>query len=331
MKNTLTRRSGRLALVVEIPLAIASLLFYRLMRSLMRPLIVLNARRNEPRTRQWSVLSGEALNNKLALPAIMSTGPRWNTHAIIAAAGPFNIRRSIAFDTEAILGSAEAWTIVIYTFPDQRTAGHIGSQDAPFAGRWVERKLPEGRYALALRYYRWTAEPRLPELQVDGAPLAPELLIPADINAFYAELGNRRGTYYRWLHYYVFTMLRFRHRLPQRFVERELLPIGNPETHFRYGILYRGETLRVDAAPDLLADYDVYVTVYTRDSFPSFWGQIKRSTYTTPPVPEDSFYLLRIHGKRASSPAPIDERLMIRSEAGAGETTPPPASSARTP
>ena len=316
MKSIRTRRSARLSPVLEIPLAIASLLFYRLMRSLMRPLIVLNARRNPSRTRQWSVLSGESLNNKLVLPGIMTTGPRWNTHAIIAAAGPFDILRSIAFDTEAALGSAESWTIVVYTFPDQRTAGHIGSRDAPFADRWVERNLPEGRYTLALRYYRWAVEPRLPALQVDGAPVVPELRVTTDNNAFYAELGHRRGTYYRWLHYYVFTMLRFRHRLPRPFVERELLPMGNPETQFRYGILYCGERLRVDATPDLLADHDVYVTVYTRDSFPSYWGQVKPTTYTTPPVTEDSFYLVRINSRRPGSPAPIGERLLIDSGAG---------------
>jgi Family of unknown function (DUF6208) len=318
------RRSGRLSLALEIPLAIASLIFYRLMRALMRPLIVLNARRNAPRARQWSVLSGEALKNKLVLPGIMTTGPRWNTHAVIAAAGPFDVRRSIAVDTEAALGSAEAWTIVVYTFPDQRTAGHIGSQDAPFASHWVEHNLPAGRYTLAVRYYRWMNEPRLPEVRVDGTPLVPELKVTSDINAFYAELRQRRGPYYRWLHFYVFTMLRFRHRLPQRFVERELLPMGNPETQFRYGILYCGESLRVEAAPDMLADYDVYLTVYTRDSFPSSWGQIQPATYTTPPVNEDSFYLVRIHRRRPSAPAPIGDRLVIEAGAGDRATAPSP-------
>lgn len=78
--------------------------------------------------------------------------------------------------------------------------------------------------------------------------------------------------------------------------------MGNPETRFYYGALQCGEALRFTIAPALLATHDVYITIYTRDSFPASWYQIREARYTTSPARESGFYLVRIH-QNVSAPA----------------------------
>ena len=291
-----------ISLLWAIPLSIASFVFYKTMRWLMRRLIVLNARVHSKRAPHWNVLSAESLKMKLALPGIMATGPRWNTHAIIAAAGPFAVRQSVSVDVAAAQRSAKAWTLVCYTFPDQRTAAHIGSIDAPLAGHEPSVQLAPGHYTVALRYYRWSENVQLPAISVDGTPLIPSQTIARSTNDFYVDLAKRRGLLYLWMHYYMYTLLHLRRLLPRSFIEREFLPMGNPETRFYYGALECGEALRFRIDPALLATHDIYVTIYTRDSFPAYWHQVQESQYTTSAARESGFYLVRIH-QNVSSPA----------------------------
>jgi hypothetical protein len=86
--------------MLELPLALASFLFYRSTRFVMRRLTVLNSRLNRRRAHEWNLLSAETLQLPLALPAIMTAGPRWNPHAIIAGAGPFSVKQSVSVDIE---------------------------------------------------------------------------------------------------------------------------------------------------------------------------------------------------------------------------------------
>src|SRR5262249_49587240 len=93
------------------------------------------------------------------------------------------------------------------------------------------------------------------------------------------------------------------------FVEREFLPMGNPETRFAYGIVRRGRALRLRLDPRLLAASDVYFTLYSRDSFPACWYQVFEADHTTPAAVEDGFFLLRLH-RRAATDAPDPEGLI---------------------
>src|SRR5437870_5454612 len=117
--------------MLETPLSFASFIFYRSMRFVMRRLIVLNSRLNHRRAHQWHVLSAETLAMPLALPALMTSGPRWNPHAILAGAGPFEVKQSVSVDLEPLMASAKSWTLVFYTFPAQRTVAHIGTLQGP--------------------------------------------------------------------------------------------------------------------------------------------------------------------------------------------------------
>jgi len=281
--------------MLETLLCIASFAFYRSSRFFMRRLIVLNARLNQRRAHQWQVLSAESLKLPLALPAIMTAGPRWNPHAMICGAGPFDVKQEMRVDLEALQLSAKSWTLVIYTFPDQRTVAHVGTLQAPFRDRWHSVTLPAGKYGIALRLYHWGSTVTLPEILADGAITIPSRSVPSESNDFYRDLQKKRSTLYLWFHYYIYCLLRGTSSIPGVSTKREFLPMGNPETEFRYGALARGESLRVSLPNDLPATHDVYFTLYTRDSFPSRWYQIQDRTHTTAPVDEDGFYLLRIH------------------------------------
>jgi hypothetical protein len=276
------------------PRALASFVFYRGMRLVMRRLVVLNARFNRRRAHQWHVLSAESLNMPLALPAVMTTGPRWNPHAIIAGAGPFSVKQSVSVDVGPMVASSKSWTLVFYTFPHQRTAAHIGALQAPFSERWHSVALPPGKYSIALRYYHWSETVVFPEIRADSVAAVPPRSVPAGNNDFYLDLRKRRSRLYLWLHYYVYGLLRGTAQFPGVSIEREFLPMGNPETEFRYGALERGEALRFQLPPAFLTTRDVYFTLYSRDSFPARWYQIQESRHLTQPAQEDGFYLLRI-------------------------------------
>jgi hypothetical protein len=285
--------------VWELPLAIPSFLFYKTMRFIMRRLVVLNARVNRKKAFQWGVLSAESVNLPLALPAIMTTGPRWNTHAIIAAAGPFRVRQSVSFDVGVLMASAGSWTVVFYRFPDQKVITKLGSEDAPFDAGRLRIPLPAGDCNMTVRLYHWSEAIRLPELEVDDVAAVPGRPVDPRSNDFYRDLGRRRNWFYLCLHYYICTLIRLGR--PRRLVERELLPMGNPETRFVWGAVNRGESLKMTIEPPVLATHDVYFTLYTRDSFPADWYPIREPDHVTAPARDSGFYLLRAHPRSRSA------------------------------
>ena len=292
-------------------LTFASFAFYRSMRFIMRRLIVLNSRLNKRRAHQWHVLSAEALNLPLAMPALMTSGPRWNPHAILAGAGPFAVKESVRIDTSALMSSAKSWTLVFYTFPDQKTAGHVGSPQGPFADRWHTVRLAPGKYSIALRCYRWSNTITFPEIHADGATAIPSRSVSGQNNDFYYDLSKRRGRLYLWMHYYVYNLLRGTSTIPGVSTEREFLPMGNPETEFRYGPVQRGHSLRFNVEPAVLSTHDLYFTQYSRDSFPTRWYRIEESVHTSEPATEDGFYLLRMHRQSQSAEGPVAIRIDI--------------------
>ena len=296
-------------LVWEAPLAALSFVFYRGMRFIMRRLVVLNSRRKGELGYIWGVVSPEPLNRPLALPAIMTTAPRWNTHAIIGGAGPVRVKESVALNVETLNASAGVWTAVVYRFPGQQLAGLVGSVDGPFDEALHTIPLAPGEYNFVIRLYHVAAEPRLPEVLVDGKPAIPSAPVEPRTNEFYHELKGRRGPLYSWLHYYVWILLR--RGAPRSWVEPELLPMGNPETRFLYGPIERGESLEFTVSPETLADQDVYCTVYTRDSFPAEWFRVDRSGFRSDPAAEPGFYLVRVHRKRPAAGMAADDALRI--------------------
>ncbi len=283
-------RSG-LALLWEVPLGLASFAFNKGVRGLLRRLANRHYSRREGEARSWRAMSAETLRKRIALPLVMTSAPRWNTHAVVATAGPIPVRESLEVDAAAAGRSARTWVVVVYTFPAFRTVARV---DAKGPG---PVRLGPGRYWLGLRYYHWSADLELPAVSADGTPAVPALPLSPDVNDFYDDLRDRGGWFYLGLHYYVYVLLRWRDWLPRSFVEREFLPVGNPDTGFRYGALGRGEALSLELRPELLDAADVYLTLYNRASFPVFWGPVATTEYVTAPCAKPCSYLLRVQKK----------------------------------
>src|SRR5664279_3584197 len=95
----------------------------------------------------WRPLGPEVLRQPLALPVVMTSGPRWNPHAVIATAGPFAAEGLLTIDRAPADASAAVWTVVVHSFPDFYPVASAGSS-APLS----EIRVKPGRYVLALRY-----------------------------------------------------------------------------------------------------------------------------------------------------------------------------------
>jgi hypothetical protein len=155
-----------------------------------------------------------------------------------------------------------------------------------------------------LRYYAWSATPRLPEMLIDNKQWIPERAVSAHENDYLQGLRQKNGIVYACLHYYVLEMLRLRQYLPASFVRREYLPVGNPETIFNYGDLRRGQCLEITSDRGLPEGQRLYLTIYNRSSFPVFWTEVRSLPYRTLPVEEAGSYLWRLHAMQARAALP---------------------------
>jgi hypothetical protein len=299
-------RSGSLDLLWEVPLAVLSWSFHRLTRLALAGLARLRVTSSRQQSAEWHPISAEVITRRLMLPAIMTSAPRWNPHALIAGLGPFQAESSIGIDAGAASRSARTWTAVMHRVPGSRIVGSVGSQDAPSEDGWARLPVEPGAYRVVLRYYHRSDDAALPDVQADGVEVAKGMPLAADSNdQLYRALPRLRGRFYLAQQYYVYTMLRLKRWLPQSFVERELLPIGNPETRFYYGHCPAGCSLHLQAAESVTASHDVYLTLYGRDSFPLHWQQVVVPELRTDPLARDGFYLLRVHRATPSAP-PLD-------------------------
>lgn len=254
-------------------------------------------------SRRWRFMS-EAIDQPLALPYIMVTGPRWNPHALIANVGPLQVTDSFRVQTETAFRSAQMWTLVIYSASDFRTVTAIDSSHVVRDEAWCEHTLPPGRYSGILRYYEWSASPKLPAIEIDGAQSIPERTVPANENDYLSRLCNKNGAFYTALHYYALEMLRLRHYLPESFVRREYLPVGNPETAFRYGHLQRGQCIEITSSQGIPEGQYLYLTIYNRSSFPVTWAAVQSLPYHTQPAEATGSYLLRLHATESAHTPP---------------------------
>jgi hypothetical protein len=242
----------------------------------------------------WHTLS-EALRQRLALPYIMVTGPRWNPHALISRVGPFQVQISLRVKVDTAHQSAQMWTLIISQAEDLSPVAVVDASDVAREEVWYEQVLPPGRYLAVLRYYEWTATPRLPEMTIDHQRRIPERAVPPNENDYVSSLREKDGIFYACLHYYVLEMLRLRRYLPTSLVRREYLPVGNPETVFAYGDLRRGQGLEIRSSQGIPQGHRLYLTIYDRSSFPVSWSEVRTLPYCTLPVATKGSYLWRLH------------------------------------
>ncbi len=288
-------------LIGQLFLAAVSFLFHRLMKYIMQAGLLLrdavHAVAGPSKNQQWIVLSNEdMLARPGALPLIMTTAPRWNTHAILATLSPLVVRHTLEIDTLAADRSAGSWTIVICTYAGRRTLTSIGSHSSHSTGGRAQIHLKPGKYWLGLRYYAWRSEVQLPAVGTDGKSVTAGRKISPETNSFYRDLHTRSNLFYLALHYYVFVLLSYPGLFSERFIRRELLPMGNPETEFLWGVLRKGESLQVQLSPESLPGWNVLLTVYSQASFPIHSEHVRDSEVRFL-APASCIYLFRVNRK----------------------------------
>lgn len=281
----------------ELPLAFISFLFFKVMKFIIGNLYNFRLSHHDQQHLEWQPLSTETLKSPITVPFWMTFGPRLNTHAIIAPVGPFDVKETVEFNVEAAEQSAKSWTMVVYRFPDYKTVLRIGSGGNSLQEKWESISLEPGKYMLGLRYYQWPDQVKFPDVKVDGQHLIQSKIISGDVNTFYRDLRTRENWFYFSLHFYIFPLLRLRKWLPESFVKKEFLPVGDPALTYYYGCFKSGEQITVTLNPDLLKHYDVYVTLYDRASFVISFHQIDETNAVISPTEVDGFYLFRIREK----------------------------------
>ncbi len=288
--------------IIRIPAACASLMFFHAVKWLLNRLR--QARERNQEAVAWSTLS-EVLGRPLALPYIMVTGPRWNPHALISRVGPFQVEHSLRMRTDTAHASAQMWTLVIYRASDTHAVASIDSNRITRDHEWHVQSIPPGRYTGILRYYDWVPDPQLPALEIDSSGRIPERRVPSTENDYLGLVRDKNGIFYACLHYYILELLRLRQYLPESFVRRQYLPVGNPETSFCYGYLPRGQCLAITSHLGIPEGHRLYLTIYNRSSFPVQWGEVQSLPHYTPPAEAIGSYLLRLHAMRPQPALPL--------------------------
>lgn len=285
-------------LLWEVPLAFLSFIFFKGVRLSLRTLFSITTNSNKKKVYKWLVFSKELLQKPLILPSLLTTGPRWNPHAIAAGAGPFIVKESLAIEITSCVASAQSWSIGIYTFPEAKAIKYIASYDSNLQKQWHELKLEPGKYTLGLRYYNWYDQVILPAINVDSnLMINMESVNVSNVNNHIPTLITQDNIFYRFLNYYIFTLLLCQKWLPKEWVRKEYLPVGDTNNEFIYGLIYKNYSLSLKLNSLLLANYDVYLTIYNRSSLPITFCKINTEKYITTVIDTDGFYLFRLRSK----------------------------------
>lgn len=266
-------------------------------RSLLRAALNLKLRRQASTPPTWHGY-GELLSQRpLFFHYVMFQGPRWNCHALIGVLPAFKVKHSIQIDVAAARRSTAAWTLVIYAREaGPRTCIAIGPDWHTDAAGWARVELTAGEYHIGARYYGSQADAVWPSLRIDDSWNIPARRIDREAQLYphyLAHIQGQRPWFYCAVHHHVFAALQHATMTPQA-LDQLVLPVGNPETEFRYGLLPRGACLRLNQEPSLQSNGWLFLTVLNRASLPMYWGQIQDSTFESPRFTETTLYLIRI-------------------------------------
>ncbi|GAB4545313.1 MAG: hypothetical protein Tsb0014_39480 [Pleurocapsa sp.] len=298
-----------ISLLWEIPLALLSFVFYKVMKFAIGNLFTIYLAIDKKKASQWRVLSQKIIDAPLSLPVLMTKGPRWNTHAVIGTLGPFKVEKSVAIDIETANNSARSWIAVVYSFPSYKTITSIESNKIASDNQWYAINLKPGKYSLGVRYYNRLDVINYPAIKIDDRDFVDTYNIPNNVNDYYHNLIQAKNWFYLSLHYYIYTILKLRKWLPESFVNREYLPVGAPDTYFVYNYLESEQNLELDIAPEIVNNFVIYFTFYDRSSLPISWCVITSEKYQFPSPQTNGFYLLRIRPK----PEKSDNKITVQS------------------
>lgn len=280
--------------MIEIPLALLSFIFAKINKLLIGNLYIIYLNFNKKKSKQWRVIDNKLVSSKLNLGVLMTKAPRWNTHAIIGTLGPFSVDNSLTIDLKSANDSCQSWIAIFYDFPKYKTITTIESNQVNSEEDWQSINLAKGKYTIGLRYYNYYEKLVLPAIKIDGETVTTATEIPNDSNNFYYNLIYRKNLYFLAIHYYIYTIFKYRKYLPESFVQNEFLPVGATDTKFYYDYLDSGEILTIEIDEFTLNNYDIYVTLYDRCSLPISWFQVSQLKAKTSSLTNKGYYLIRV-------------------------------------
>ncbi len=240
---------------------------------------------------RWVTLSEWLQAAPERLDLIYLLGPRWNCSGLLAFGQRFDVQEQIAIDVSVIRDQAPYWTVVVY---DQalRTIVSIGSNQNldPTAPR-VIHTVPPGNYFIVLRYYETPVRTPLPAVYADGVLVIPEGLMEQEQDQYDAVLRRvarrKRRVQDLLLQLHSYLYLKHRQTLDPDFVYRMYLPVGNPETHFQFDCIEKGQRLIFQQSPEVHS----YISFYDRCSLPVHWQKLDRDQELI--APSTGSYLIR--------------------------------------
>lgn len=300
---TVPPRKWRLAALYELPLGFASLALFASTRWGLQVLVRRYNRRRAAQVPEWQPISAGLLAKPGALPVLLTTAPRWNPHALIATAGPFEVKGELAVLIDVARSAAAEWFLVLYSYPDRTTVGTVSCLGSAAAG-WHAFPVPgPGLYMVGARYYGARPGAAFPPLRRDGADLVAAGPAPDEINDFYSSLSSRGTAFHAALAYHAYVFLKYP-IFSDLWLNELFLPVGNPETIFRYGRLEAGETVNCRMDSERFETHRLFVTIYSCSSLPVLWYEVGMSTgQSSPPSPTRGFYLVRLQPRRPGAPA----------------------------
>ena len=158
-------------------------------------------------------------------------------------------------------------------------------------------------YTFAIRYYGLRTDAVLPAIKIDGKTAFDERPVPQNPLDVYEMVRGRSPFIFLALHSYVYPLLLLRAWLPRALVRRELLPVGNPETTFKYGTVEKGERVQIALPPESLRTQLALLTIYNRASFPIAWFALSEAVFETAPIAAQGVWVLRLHPRGPEAPA----------------------------
>eukprot|EP00316_Scyphosphaera_apsteinii_P023757 CAMPEP_0119334550 /NCGR_PEP_ID=MMETSP1333-20130426/87551_1 /TAXON_ID=418940 /ORGANISM="Scyphosphaera apsteinii, Strain RCC1455" /LENGTH=328 /DNA_ID=CAMNT_0007344867 /DNA_START=396 /DNA_END=1382 /DNA_ORIENTATION=- len=250
----------------------------------------------------------------------LAFGPRWNTHT-----NPnvfvVKLKSSTAtIEIENVRLDGLSFQVVFYS--GRFLATTLGSVAAkPDGSEWLsfEATLPpsarEGWMQMIIRVYLYGGREKvtLPRVKIDGVEMIEKTTeFSRDKMAFNHSLTQYQRPIHTALQWHVFPLLTCRWLLPAAWLRKIYLPVGNPETQWKYGAIIEGYSLRCEIKSQSLLDaHLVFCTILNRASIPTNpCNTIETLTHTFPPVLQDSHWVVRIVRKDGNTTDPSVQNLV---------------------
>jgi hypothetical protein len=136
---------------------------------------------------------------------------------------------------------------------------------------------------------------------VDGVKLAESVKFESEYklyNDLLTSIQGKRTVFYLFLQYYAFYLLKHENLFSESLLRNQFLPVGNSETVFFYGYLYKGDSLKIHCKVQVFENALVFLSIYNTASFPEHWEQITEKDFSIDEFKQHGAYLIRVVPKQ---------------------------------